>query len=302
MAATSASFTPRLVGSTVNPRTAGAPFSVRISSGGNYPTTRDTLAEGPYCIYVGPIETASKETLEALYSQARDAYYSGDPLIVDDMFDRVEFWFLLLTNFAIDWKEQLKLRWYGSKCVMKYPRCSLRRQSTYADAEEDLSQVFALASIWILLLAFGTSACLVPIVYSVGIAYKDAFDPGFSYINQASALSMLNSVLFMTLGCVIVSAYIKVTFLTVKVLKGLWRNDLVALKGVCPNCGDEVFAFVQSDQSNNSPHRANCHVCECLLEFRTKVEKSVSPLGRRWVYGRIYLVSRRGRSQFQRRL
>ncbi|KAM1698151.1 hypothetical protein ACFX14_029320 [Malus domestica] len=283
MAATSASFTPRLVGSTVNPRTAGAPFSVRISSGGNYPTTRDTLAEGPYCIYVGPIETASKETLEALYSQARDAYYSGDPLIVDDMFDRVE----------------LKLRWYGSKCVMKYPRCSLRRQSTYADAEEDLSQVFALASIWILLLAFGTSACLVPIVYSVGIAYKDAFDPGFSYINQASALSMLNSVLFMTLGCVI--GY-PIASASVKVLKGLWRNDLVALKGVCPNCGDEVFAFVQSDQSNNSPHRANCHVCECLLEFRTKVEKSVSPLGRRWVYGRIYLVSRRGRSQFQRRL
>lgn len=31
--------------------------------------------------------------------------------------------------------EQLKLRWYGSKCVVKYPRCSLRRQSTYADAE-----------------------------------------------------------------------------------------------------------------------------------------------------------------------
>lgn len=33
----------------------------------------------------------------------------------------------------------------------------------------------------------------------------------------------------------------------------------------------QVFAFVKSNQSN-SPHRANCHVCECLLEFRTKVE------------------------------
>ncbi|KAJ7012619.1 hypothetical protein NC653_002617 [Populus alba x Populus x berolinensis] len=75
--------------------------------------------EGPSCIFVGPIETASQETLEALYCQARDAYYSGKPLIVDDMFDRVE----------------LKLRWYGSKSVVKYPRCSLRRQSTYSDAE-----------------------------------------------------------------------------------------------------------------------------------------------------------------------
>jgi hypothetical protein len=28
--------------------------------------------------------------------------------------------------------------------------------------------------------------------------------------------------------------------LTVKVLQGLWKNDLVALKGACPNCGEEV--------------------------------------------------------------
>ncbi|KAI4334531.1 hypothetical protein L6164_019214 [Bauhinia variegata] len=97
-----------------------ASFSVRISSKSNgVSATCDDRAAGPYCIYVGPIDTASKETLEALYSQARDAYYSGEPLIVDDMFDRVE----------------LKLRWYGSKSVVKYPRCSIRRQSTYADAE-----------------------------------------------------------------------------------------------------------------------------------------------------------------------
>jgi len=34
----------------------------------------------------------------------------------------------------------------------------------------------------------------------------------------------------------------------------------------------QVFAFVKSDQSNNSTHRADCHVCESLLEFRTEVE------------------------------
>nr|KYP68180.1 hypothetical protein KK1_021800 [Cajanus cajan] len=82
----------------------------------------------------------------------------------------------------------------------------------------------------------------------------------------------------------------------VKVLQGLWRNDLVALKGACPNCGEEVFAFVRMDRNIDSPHRANCHVCECSLEFRTKVEQSVSRFGRQWVYGRIYLVSLRGRS------
>lgn len=77
------------------------------------------VREGPSCLFVGPVETATKDMLEALYQQARDSYYSGRPLILDDMFDKVE----------------LKLRWYGSKSVVKYPRCSLKRQSTYADAE-----------------------------------------------------------------------------------------------------------------------------------------------------------------------
>lgn len=34
----------------------------------------------------------------------------------------------------------------------------------------------------------------------------------------------------------------------------------------------QVFGFVRSNQSKDSPHRADCHVCECSLEFRTKVE------------------------------
>ncbi|XP_065635314.1 uncharacterized protein LOC136070016 isoform X2 [Quercus suber] len=198
------------------------------------------------------------------------------------MFDRVE----------------LKLRWYGSKSVVKYPRCSLRRHSTYADAEEDISQVFALASIWVLFLAFGSSACIVPMIYTVGQANQHAFSSGFYYGIQASTLeflSVVNGILFMALGSVI--GY-PIASASVKVLQGLWRNDLVALKGACPNCGEEVFAFVKPNQTNNSPHRADCHVCECLLEFRTK--RSVSRLGTGWVYGRVYLVSRRGRNRRQK--
>ncbi|XP_061354184.1 PGR5-like protein 1B, chloroplastic [Gastrolobium bilobum] len=247
--------------------------------------TSDVSAEGPYCIYVGPLETANKETLEALYYQARDAYYSGEPLIVDDMFDRVE----------------LKLRWYGSKSVVKYPRCSIRRHSTYADAEEDLSMVFALASAWAMFLAFGSLACVGPISYTVGMAYQNAFDSGLSHGSQTFGLGFLALVnsIFIVLGFVI--GY-PVSSASVKVLQGLWRNDLVALKGACPNCGEEVFAFVRMDRNVDSPHRADCHVCECLLEFRTKVEQSGSRLGRQWVYGRIYLVSLTGRSRRQRQL
>ncbi|KAG4385297.1 hypothetical protein GLYMA_12G062600v4 [Glycine max] len=239
---------------------------VRISAKSHrVSATSDQRPAGPCCIYVGPLETANKENLEALYCQARDAYYSGQPLIVDDMFDRVE----------------LRLRWFGSKSVVKYPRCSIRRQSTFADAEEDLSMVFALASTWAMFLAFGSLACVGPVSYTVGMAYQNAFDSGLSLGSQTPGLGFLavvNSLIFVGLGFVI--GY-PVASASAKVLQGLWRNDLVALKGACPNCGEEVFAFVRMDRNIESPHRADCHVCECILEFRTKVEVSMY---------RLYLV------------
>ncbi|XP_076947770.1 uncharacterized protein LOC143619812 [Bidens hawaiensis] len=241
--------------------------------------------EGPSCIFVGPIETATQENLEAFYRQARDAYYSGKPLILDDMFDRVE----------------LQLRWYGSKYVVKYPRCSLRQQSTYADAQEDPSQVLALASVWLLFLGIGSSACLVPVLYIFGQVFTDTLDSGFSPVNSHAPIleliAMLNGMLVMMLGSMI--GY-PIASASVRALQGLWKNDLVALKGECPNCSEEVFAFVKSNEFNNSPHKAECHVCECLLEFRTKVERSAARPGKRWVYGRIYLIRRRRMNRGQR--
>ncbi|CAH1432472.1 unnamed protein product [Lactuca virosa] len=251
--------TPHVIGSTVvelsrNSRTLAPSPLVRIScknSSNNGLSIRSShirqssskaFLEGPSCLFVGPIESASQETLEALYRQARDAYYSGKPLIVDDMFDRVE----------------LKLRWYGSKYVVKYPRCSLRQHSTYADAE---GRKILLSS------------------------------------QALELIAMMNGMLVMMLGSMI--GY-PVASAAVGALKGLWKNDLVAIKGACPNCGEEVFAFVKSNQFSNSPHKAECHVCECLLEFRTKVEKSIASPGKRWVYGRIYLIRRRRTNRGQR--
>ncbi|KAJ0788133.1 putative PGR5-like protein [Helianthus annuus] len=260
-------------------------LSIRTDKGRRQPSSQLLVEEGPSCLFIGPIENASQETLEALYRQARDAYYSGKPLIVDDMFDRVE----------------LKLRWYGSKYVVKYPRCSLRQQSTYADAEEDPAQVFALASVWLLFLGIGSSACLVPVVYTVGQAFKDALDSGFSTTSSQAPIlefiAIMNGMLVMMLGSMI--GY-PVASASVGALQGLWKSDLVALKGVCPNCGEEVFAFVKSNQFNYSPHKAECHVCECLLEFRTKVERSIARPGKRWVYGRIYLIRRRRMNRGER--
>lgn len=72
--------------------------------------------------------------------------------------------------------------------------------------QEDPSQVFALASVWLLILGFGSSACLLPIIYTVAQAYQDAFSSGVSYINQGSTLELLapiNTMLFMLFGSVV---------------------------------------------------------------------------------------------------
>ncbi|KAG2615913.1 hypothetical protein PVAP13_3NG054016 [Panicum virgatum] len=177
-------------------------------------------AEGPSCLYVGPIETASQEKLEALYHQARDSYYSGQPLIVDDMFDKVE----------------LKLRLYGSKSVVKYPRCSLIRQSTYADAEEDQSMFMALSSIWMLLLLFGTAAFLVPSLYTLSLAFGDAFGARYLLYGAKSldAITGVNDLALVGLGYLV--GY-PIASASVGALRGLLSNNLVALKGSCPNCG-----------------------------------------------------------------
>jgi hypothetical protein len=48
---------------------------------------------------------------------------------------------------------------------------------------------------------------------------------------------------FLKFPLIIISPNVIITYssvLTVKVLQGLWKNDLVALKGACPNCGEEV--------------------------------------------------------------
>jgi len=71
--------------------------------------------------------------------------------------------------------------------------------------QEDLSQAFALASIWILFLAFGDSAFIVPVVYTVSLAYQDAFHSGI-YSTHASALGFLSAVngfLLMAMGSLV---------------------------------------------------------------------------------------------------
>ncbi|XP_022753824.1 uncharacterized protein LOC111302150 [Durio zibethinus] len=185
MAGTWHSIRPLVIGSTVvKLPLSGAtltkpPFSVRVTS---FPARSHSLPPRR--------RVPLAYSLALSKPPALDADYSGEPLIVDNMFDRVE----------------LKLRWYGSKSVVKYPRCSIRQQSTYADAEEDLSQGLALASIWILIFAFGCTLCLVPIIYTISLAYQDPFSSDISCGSQASNfefLATVNGILFMGIGLVV---------------------------------------------------------------------------------------------------
>lgn len=72
--------------------------------------------------------------------------------------------------------------------------------------QEDPSQAFALASVWMLLLAFGTSAILVPTIYSLSLALSDIFNLRYFFYGGRSPFElvmMVNGFLIMGLGCLI---------------------------------------------------------------------------------------------------
>lgn len=231
-------------------------------------STAGSCTDAPSCIFIGPIETAGKARLEALYQQARDSYYSGQPLVVDDMFDRVE----------------MQLRWHGSKLVLKYPRCSLKRFTAYADAEVDPSQMRALKIIWCLIFAVGLSLA-VGLATSISTCMEfNPYEPGTFVMSDTNRMFL--SIVSFIVGAPVAQA-------AVKQLQALGRGDLLALKGCCPNCGEEVYTFVKLDHSSlKARHESECHICERQLVFQVTLHPSKSGLGQPWAHGRLYLLER----------
>eukprot|EP00897_Mesotaenium_endlicherianum_P002078 jgi/Mesen1/1899/ME000143S00949 len=219
------------------------------------------VADGPSCLFVGPLEDADRCQLEALYTQNR-------------------------------------LRRMGSKLVTKYPRCSLKRFSAYADAETDSSQLYTLAAVWAALLTAGVALMVAPPFCAFDHACKsflDAHHAAATWQQAAPAAGVrpglvANEVLLGVLGFFLGST---VATAAARSLQGLWRGSVVALKGSCPSCGEEVYAFVRADDgSSTGPrHKCECHVCEHPLVFRATLE-SPARRGQPWAYGRIYLVVR----------
>ncbi|CAI5494862.1 unnamed protein product, partial [Closterium sp. Naga37s-1] len=124
---------------------------------------------------------------------ARDAYYSGRPLVSDDIFDMVE----------------RRLRWFHSALVKKYPRCSIRALYCYSDAEADPSQMTALSTMWSLILAVGAALTAMPLVFLVVVMGASGVDrvenPIFSSLLWQVDGAMAAGICFL-LGAVLASA------------------------------------------------------------------------------------------------
>ena len=71
--------------------------------------------EGPSCIRLPPLDLATRDDLERVYLQAKNTYFSGQPVVDDQMFDEIE----------------RRLRYLGSDVARKYPRCSRRDMRIY---------------------------------------------------------------------------------------------------------------------------------------------------------------------------
>ena len=206
------------------------------------------------CLNVGPLDSADQEDLERLYTQAKEAYHSGSPMLSDDDFDNIE----------------SSLRYRRSSVVQKWPRCSVRDFKMYSDAEIDKSQSFALATFWTVV-GFGS---LVSV--------------------SQNTFGLLHADVLGTLNVIVAGAL----FLVANgALRSVLGGSEVAVKGSCPNCGEEVYSFVSfpAGGSDDAEVDSECHNCRRSLQFKIarhqgddlEVEGTVPNAG--WAYGRIVL-------------
>jgi hypothetical protein len=248
----------------------------------------DTLGiEGPSCFVLPPLERATREDLERVYAQAKNTYFSGQPVVDDAMFDKIE----------------RRLKYLGSDVARKYPRCSRRDMRVYSDAETDREQMWALAAAWFSLALLGAAL--------VGLDFAEAIRGGvlgnlsgellaggggsasFGEDSASAAARLGGGGVFGGLGRPPVLG-----FLGVFLAQGGWaklaslrEGSVVALTGDCPNCGERVYAFAPGDKPETR-RKSECHVCERGVVFNAAVVGDKTSPFRRAATGRIYLVSR----------
>ena len=217
--------------------------------------------EGPSCYVLPPLEEATREDLEKVYKQAKNTYFSGQPVIEDKMFDEIE----------------RRLRQMGSEYARKYPRCSRRDMKIYGDLETDEPQMRALENVWRCFTLLGAGFVAVDVVELV------AFIDRLSNVN-GNAIEFRPPVLAVLGAFLCQSALNKV--------KALRRGDVVAVAGDCPSCGERVFIFLPGNEGNRVTRGSECHVCERSVSFRADVRVDAKARYGRGATGRVYLATR----------
>ena len=152
-----------------------------------------------------------------------------------------------------------------------------------------------LTGIWAALLAVGS--CAVLLVAAAALHLDSGGDGG----------DVLLPALRGGAGAGVAAAGLALVAVASRSLAGLRGGSLVAVKGDCPACGEEVYAFVAAGAAppaggshphpagraaHAARHVADCHVCSRPIAFDVRVRASPTAPWRRRAHGRVYLLSR----------
>jgi hypothetical protein len=70
------------------------------------------------------------------------------------------------------------------------------------------------------------------------------------------------------------------------------KGGTLAMTGECPNCNEQVFAFMDTKRGQ-SKERCECHVCGRKIVFEATFERVESSKWKVAGKGRVYLVANR---------
>jgi len=220
---------------------------------------------------------------------------------------------------------QERLRAAGSDIARKWPRCSLRSKKKYSDAsvrplvaprgfnyrlrllftppadpkhpsfQADTAQMVTLTAIWAAMLAVGSVAVLLAVASAMHL------DAGSAAGSASDGSDALLPALRGWVGAGVAGAGVALVGVAARSLAALRGGSLVAVKGDCPACGEEVYAFVAAQPAGGAHpvrgahaarHVAECHVCSRPIAFDVRVRAAAAAPWRRRAHGRVYLLSR----------
>lgn len=222
-------------------------------------STEDDAARTRCRGYVENLDSATLAELEALYADAKDAYFAGNPCVSDAYFDALE----------------LKLSYAQSSVVRKYPRCSVRGKAIYSDCVTDESQMRVLTASYLVILGLGILFVLIDLGHDLKAMIGSA--------EMAQAQFRPPVLALVGLGLSQRGA---------EKLREAREGGTLAMTGECPNCNEQVFAFMDTKRGQ-SKERCECHVCGRKIVFEATFERVQSSEWKVAGKGRVYLVANR---------